>query len=162
MPWSEHSELLCRLGAYTYCVRTQPTQELNMSDTRHTSSYLRGCPLLGISLILYMSPNYFSTFFKQNTGCTLRDYLKNIRIRYAVSILANSDDSVSKVGEMVVLHFPPHFMITHYWHTFFRFGLIIIINTTNVTAAPPRSQIVSAQNTISSGRNSGISKTAPI
>lgn len=78
-----------------------------MFAPRHSSAaYSQRLPLLGISLILYMSPNYFSTFFKQNTGCTLRDYLKNIRIRYAVSILANSDDSVSKVGEMVDLHFP--------------------------------------------------------
>ncbi len=56
-----------------------------------------------------MSPNYFSTFFKQNTGCTLRDYLKNIRIRHALSILASSDASVGRVAEMVGMPSYEHF-----------------------------------------------------
>ena len=73
------------------------------------SHYSENITLQQIADRANMSPNYFSTFFKQNTGCTLRDYLKNIRIRYAVSILTNSDDSVSKVGEMVGMPSYEHF-----------------------------------------------------
>lgn len=47
-----------------------------------------------------MSQTYFSSFFKQNTGCTFRDYLKNVRLRYALSLLANSELPVYKVSEM--------------------------------------------------------------
>lgn len=56
-----------------------------------------------------MSPNYFSTFFKQNTGCTLRAYLKNIRIRYAISFLTNSDTPIGKISEMVGMPSYEHF-----------------------------------------------------
>lgn len=56
-----------------------------------------------------MSQNYFSAFFKQNTGCSFRDYLKNIRIRYALSFLTNSDLPVYKVSEMAGFASYEHF-----------------------------------------------------
>lgn len=56
-----------------------------------------------------MSQNYFSTFFKQSTGCSFRDYLKNVRIRYALSFLTNSELPVYKVSEMAGFASYEHF-----------------------------------------------------
>ncbi|MDO4274231.1 MAG: AraC family transcriptional regulator [Eubacteriales bacterium] len=56
-----------------------------------------------------MSQNYFSTFFRQSTGCTFRDYLKNVRIRYALSFLTNSELPVYKVSEMAGFASCEHF-----------------------------------------------------
>lgn len=73
------------------------------------SNYEKKITLTEMAERASMSLNYFSTFFRQNTGCTLRDYLKNLRIRYAVSFLANSDMPVYKVGEMVGFPSYEHF-----------------------------------------------------
>ena len=56
-----------------------------------------------------MSANYFSTFFKQCMGCTFRDYIKNVRIRQALSFLTNSELPVYKVSEMVGIASTEHF-----------------------------------------------------
>ena len=56
-----------------------------------------------------MSPNYFSAYFKQNTGCTIRYYLKRTRIRHAISFLSQTDLPIARVGEMVGLPTYDHF-----------------------------------------------------
>lgn len=56
-----------------------------------------------------MSQSYFSTFFRQNTGCTFRDYLKNVRIRYALSFLTNTELPIYKVSEMAGFTSYEHF-----------------------------------------------------
>lgn len=48
-----------------------------------------------------MSPNYFSSYFRKNVGCTFQNYVKNLRMRFAVSYLANFEVPVYEVAEMV-------------------------------------------------------------
>ena len=46
----------------------------------------------------YMSPNYFSQYFKKVTGQTFSDYLSGLRIKKAQELLKNSDKNVIDVA----------------------------------------------------------------
>ena len=46
----------------------------------------------------FMSPNYFSQYFKKVTGQTFSDYLSGLRIKKAQELLKNSDKSVIDIA----------------------------------------------------------------
>ncbi|MCC2718190.1 helix-turn-helix domain-containing protein, partial [Finegoldia magna] len=45
-----------------------------------------------ISKAVYLSPNYMSNLFKRETGASLVEYIRDIRIRHSISLLR--DDSL--------------------------------------------------------------------
>ena len=48
-----------------------------------------------------MSPNYFSSIFKRETGQTTVNYIKSIRIKKACEFLKYSDKSVADIAKEV-------------------------------------------------------------
>lgn len=50
---------------------------------------------------VYLSPQYFSTLFKEKTGCNFVDYLNKLRIEKAKYLLSNTELKISKICEMV-------------------------------------------------------------
>lgn len=50
---------------------------------------------------LHMSPAYFSTVFKRETGQTYINYLTEVRLRKAEELLKNTDDKTYKIAEKV-------------------------------------------------------------
>lgn len=51
-----------------------------------------------------ISPNYFSTFFKQKTGMSFNEYLNKIRIEKAMILLRETSDQVNIIAENVGYH----------------------------------------------------------
>lgn len=51
-----------------------------------------------VAQVAYMSPNYFSTYFKKVAGKNLRDYLIGLRVQKAEELLKNSDMSVLEIA----------------------------------------------------------------
>ena len=49
----------------------------------------------------YISPNYFSTYFRQYVGITFSQYLKEYRLSRALELLLTTDDSVGRIAEEV-------------------------------------------------------------
>ncbi len=72
-------------------------------------NYGRPISLQEIAAKANMSPNYFSAYFRENVGCTFRDYLRNVRMRYSISYLANFDLPVYKISEMAGYNNYEHF-----------------------------------------------------
>ena len=56
----------------------------------HTQ-YAEKITLEDMAQLCYMSPNYFSSYFKKTTGCNFRDYLTGIRVRHAQKLLKTTD-----------------------------------------------------------------------
>ncbi|MCI8549658.1 MAG: AraC family transcriptional regulator [Lachnospiraceae bacterium] len=50
---------------------------------------------------IHLSPAYFSTFFKQATGSSFKEYLNKIRIKESKRLLANSDYSIIDIAVAV-------------------------------------------------------------
>ncbi len=49
----------------------------------------------------YMSPNYFSTIFKKQTGESTISYMKRIRLEKAKKDLAETDRSIAEIAELI-------------------------------------------------------------
>lgn len=59
-----------------------------------------------------LSPNYFSTLFKRETGVAFINYLNNIRIEKAKLLLSNTDDYLYCIAEKTGFHTVEHFSQT--------------------------------------------------
>jgi transcriptional regulator GlxA family with amidase domain len=46
----------------------------------------------------FMSPNYFSSYFKKITECTFSNYLHGIRVRQAQKLLNTSDMGIAQIA----------------------------------------------------------------
>lgn len=54
-----------------------------------------------VAAAFYLSPSHFSALFKQETGCSFKDYLTNVRMQIAVELLSTPmliNDIAEKVG----------------------------------------------------------------
>ena len=63
-----------------------------------------------IAAQFHLHPNYFSRLFKQQTGITFRDYLRNLRIRQAKLLLADPSQKISCIAEAVGYKDTAHFI----------------------------------------------------
>ena len=46
---------------------------------------------------LHLTPTYLSAYFKNNTGCTFKQYLVNLRLKHACRLLVSTDFSVTEI-----------------------------------------------------------------
>lgn len=61
-------------------------------------NYSKKIVLSELSQILFMSPNYFCTFFKDSTGFTPVEYINKIRVLRAIELLKSSDASIYEIS----------------------------------------------------------------
>lgn len=110
-----YEELLraCTLELMVYISRSMASQvtpsvpsPVEQDIFRRTFTYLQQNYAAPVSLetlskIAFMSPKYFSRLFKLHNGCTLTEYIQNLRIEHACEMLTNSRDSVAQIAENV-------------------------------------------------------------
>ncbi len=58
---------------------------------------------------IFISPSYFLNLFKQETGETFVDYLKNLRIERAKELLLNSNKSIAQIALDIGFSNPNYF-----------------------------------------------------
>lgn len=79
-----------------------------------TMSYIREnfskrLTLNEIAAQVHLSPNYLSMLFRKSTGFTISEYLKKVRMRYAMVFLLNREKTVLQVSEEVGYNSYEHF-----------------------------------------------------
>lgn len=62
-------------------------------------NYTRKVTLTELADLVHMSPNYFCSYFKKQTGISLFTQLNYIRVKEAAKLLLKSDDSIVDVAE---------------------------------------------------------------
>lgn len=77
-----------------------------ISENRFTDHKLT---ITVIAKELGYNPNYLSHFFKSKTGVTYSEYLRNLRIKYAISLLEHGIDSVKNVALLSGFEDPLYF-----------------------------------------------------
>ena len=70
-----------------------------------------------VAEMAYMSPNYFSQYFKKVTGQNFSDYLSGLRIKKAQELLKNSDMSVIDIAMACGFHNMSNFYRMYKKHT---------------------------------------------
>ena len=60
--------------------------------------FLQKITLEEVAETLSFSPNYLGQLFKNQIGCTFNEYLHNLRLKYACSLLQTSDLPVKEVA----------------------------------------------------------------
>lgn len=61
-------------------------------------NYSQKIELNVLAELAYMSPNYFSAFFKQSTGFSPIEYLNKIRIAKSIELLRKTDCSIAQIA----------------------------------------------------------------
>jgi YesN/AraC family two-component response regulator len=61
------------------------------------SNYHKNIRLSDVASAVYLSPNYFSTIFKEYSGYTFSNYLMKVRIQIAKKLLAKSEMPIKKI-----------------------------------------------------------------
>ncbi len=99
------------------CAPVQSTQPLdkNCKIMQQVQAYLeknykQDISLEGLAQTLDFSPFYFSKLFKQHFGITFVEYLTDIRINIAKSILQDTAKSAKDIGEQVGYPNPNYFV----------------------------------------------------
>lgn len=72
-------------------------------------SYMNGILIGDIATLIGLSPDYFSRMFKQFTGLTPMEYIKDVRLAKATESLKESNVSVSQVALEVGFDDPSYF-----------------------------------------------------
>jgi len=62
-------------------------------------NYNKRTSLQDLSSVFYMNPSYMSTLFKQKTGSTIIDYLQQIRIEKAKTLLKESHYTINEIAQ---------------------------------------------------------------
>lgn len=63
--------------------------------------YMNNISISEISKEIYLSPNYISLIFRQETGETITEYLTTVRMEHAKDLLKTTDYKIFEVAEMV-------------------------------------------------------------
>lgn len=76
--------------------------------------YNKDLSVTDIANEVYLSPNYISLIFKQETGITITEYITNVRMEAAKELLSTTDFKIFEIAEMVGYENP------HYFSTVFK------------------------------------------
>ena len=71
------------------------------APTRLEANYYRSLTLQEVAAYVFLSPYYFARLFKAQTGTTLGEYITEVRLLRARTLLLQTDLSVSTVSEKV-------------------------------------------------------------
>jgi len=92
---------------YEYCiVSKEANTEMHSTAIQrclliiHNRIYER-CTVEGIAYSLKLSPDYLSLLFKKEMRCGIYNYIQNVKIKEAKSLLDYSDYSICEIGEML-------------------------------------------------------------
>ncbi len=64
-------------------------------------NYVKEITVKDLASHFSVNPNYFSTVFKQETGITLTNYLKDTRIEKACDLLRNTQSTIHEIAQIV-------------------------------------------------------------
>lgn len=104
------AETLCRTHArFQQAKATQKNLSIARAMQHIQQNYAENLTVETLAAMVYLSPNYFCTAFKKETGLTFNDYLTDVRIKKARELLLDHSITIAGVGERVGYSDPRYF-----------------------------------------------------
>ncbi len=75
-----------------------PSNEINTAIRYVYNNYSEKLTLPAVAKLVNMNPSYFSRYFKKIMGITFMDYVNNIRIKNAVSLITDTNMSLTDIA----------------------------------------------------------------
>jgi len=75
------------------------SDEINVAIRYVYNNYSEKLTLPAVAKLINMNPSYFSRHFKKVTGITFMDYVNNIRIKNAVSMIKDTNMSLTNIAQ---------------------------------------------------------------
>lgn len=99
-------EMICRaLADISQDIQTRTSAENNAIISKAMryleENYMHIVTLRDVSGHVFLSPTYFSQFFKSNSGMTFSDYLLKVRMEHAVRLLKSPENKIQDIGLLV-------------------------------------------------------------
>jgi AraC-like DNA-binding protein len=79
-------------------IKSKKLEKLEKVFEYMRQNYALKIDLATLADLAYMSPNYFSTFFKLSTGFSPIEYLNKIRISKSIELLKETDYSIARIA----------------------------------------------------------------
>lgn len=73
-------------------------KRLEQAFTYIEEHYCNKLTLEEVAASVYMSPNYFSTYFRKVTNIGFSDYVTRLRLSHARELLKNSEKNVTEIA----------------------------------------------------------------
>jgi len=104
--WSNAAEYLHRLAVIIFDLRNAEQENRAMDAVTRVQHYIHSHLKEDISLIklaelIYFNPSYLSRLFKQVTGCTLSDYICDMRVKKAKELLEKDGLKIHEIASIV-------------------------------------------------------------
>lgn len=75
------------------------SNEINIAIRYVYNNYSEKLTLPAVAKLVNMNPSYFSRYFKKVTGITFMDYVNNIRIKNAVTLITDTNMSLTDIAQ---------------------------------------------------------------
>ncbi len=95
--------ICCKMNDTLKQERDNTKKKVILEATQYIQEHYQN-PELSVEMIcrqLHMSPAYFSTMFKKETGQTYINYLTEVRLNHAVELLKNTEDKTYVIAQKV-------------------------------------------------------------
>lgn len=112
---SKEDEILKCIQKCTNRMRPSPSLPVKNEDgvekvkAKIEEEYMQNLSLNTLSSFVHFSPSYLSTIFHRQTGMTITEYVRKVRISHAIDMLENSADSVCEIAKKCGFSNIPHF-----------------------------------------------------
>ena len=104
--WSNAAEYLYRLAVIIFDLRNTEQENRAMDAVTRVQHYIHShlnedISLIKLAELIYFNPSYLSRLFKQVTGCTLSDYICDMRIKKAKELLEKGDLKIHEIASII-------------------------------------------------------------
>lgn len=100
--FSSLKEFVCNDNTFTLVDHNDSSnaQLIRKAVSYIESHYSEDITRESVATLLYLSPSHFSSLFKQETGCTFKEFLTNIRMQAAMELLS-TQMSINEIAQQV-------------------------------------------------------------
>lgn len=97
---------------FTKHERAEVSSTVQRAMTYTLKNFREDISIAGVAREISVTPKYLGTLFKDSVGVTFHEYLNNLRLKYACSLLGSTDMAIKEIAFSSGYNSVEHFMYT--------------------------------------------------